>query len=77
MSGFTLHSPSVVRVYEHLKARGEMGSTDSEMEEALGLSRASVCAARLLLVEKGLVTWSGDKRDIPMGQPPKVWRTKP
>jgi len=74
MSGFTRQSPSVVRVEHHLRAMGVLGTTDAELEDALGLSRATVCAARKLLVDHGLVEWSGEKREIPLGQPPKVWR---
>lgn len=74
MSGFTRQSPAVVRVESHLRAMGKLGATDAELEDALGLSRATVCAARKLLVDEGAAEWSGDKRDIPMGQPPKVWR---
>jgi hypothetical protein len=53
---------------------GELGATDAELEDALGLSRATVCAARKLLVDEGVAEWTGEKREIPMGQPPKVWR---
>ena len=74
MSGFTRQSPAVVRVESHLRALGGKGATDAELEDALGLSRATVCAARKILVDEGVAEWSGDKRDIPMGQPPKVWR---
>jgi len=77
MSGFTRQSPAVVRVESHLRAMGNLGATDAELEDALGLSRATVCAARKLLVDEGLVEWSGDKREIPLGQPPKIWRMKP
>lgn len=74
MSGFTRQSPSVARVENHLRAMGDLGATDAELEDSLGLSRATVCAARKLLVDDGLVEWSGEKREIPLGQPPKVWR---
>ena len=73
MSGFTRQSPSVVRVEQHLRAMGKVGCTDSELEDALGLSRATVCAARKLLVDHNLVEWNGEKRGIPLGQPPKIW----
>jgi len=53
---------------------GELGATDAELEDALGLSRATVCAARKLLVDEGVAEWTGEKREIPMGQTPKVWR---
>jgi len=76
MSGFMRQSPAVVRVESHLRSMGSLGATDAELEDALGLSRATVCAARKLLVDDGLVEWSGDKREIPLGQPPKVWRFK-
>lgn len=76
MSGFSLDSPSVYHVRMYLQKASSKGATDAELEEALGLSRATVCAARKLLVEEGLVEWTGTKRAIPMGQRPKVWRMK-
>jgi len=76
LSGFERQSPSVVAVERYLRSLGELGATDAELEEALGFSRATVCAARKLLVDEGAVEWSGEKREIPTGQPPKVWRTK-
>lgn len=76
MGGFTRESPSVQRVRGHLHRLGPLGATDSELEEALGLSRATVCAARKLLVDVGEAEWTGAKRRIPLGQPPKVWRKR-
>lgn len=76
MSGFTRQSPSVVRVEQYLEAMGDIGATDAELEDALGLSRATVCAARKLLVDQGAAEWRQEKREIPLGQPPKVWHCK-
>lgn len=76
MSGFSLSSPAVHHVSNYLRKASPEGATDAEIQEALDFSRATVCAARKLLVEEGLAEWTGVKRVIPMGQWPKVWRMK-
>lgn len=74
MSGFSWLSPSVQRVRSYLLRAGERGATDREVEEALGLSRATVCGARKVLLERGEVQWTGGVRQVEAGQPPRVWR---
>ena len=72
MSGFTLTSPTVANYLRYL-ARVK-AATDADAEAALGVTRSAICAARVFCQGVGLVEWSGDKEQIPTGQPPKVWR---
>lgn len=76
MTGFSVHSPTAQRYLRFLRERGEGGATDAEAEEHLGVSRTAVCAARKVLIEAGMVKWSGKCLDSKAGQPPRVWVIK-
>jgi hypothetical protein len=71
MPGFTLQSPTVRLLLSALLEAGE--ATDSQLVRMTDRRRASVCAARIILQNRGLVEWTGRKDDIPTGQPPKIW----
>jgi len=71
MPGFTLQSPTVRLLLSALLEAGE--ATDSQLVRMMDRRRASVCAARIMLQNRGMVEWTGRKDDIPTGQPPKIW----
>jgi hypothetical protein len=61
-------------VLEAVRAAGEAGMTDEELERALGLRHQSVSARRRELVLRGQLADSGDRRRTSSGRAAIVWR---
>jgi hypothetical protein len=61
------------KIYDFLKARGEHGATDQEIQTALQLSSNTENPRRGELVKKGLVVASDRKRKTRSGCPAIVW----
>lgn len=63
-----------LEVLEFLRARGERGATDDEIERALTLSHQSASARRRELVIMDLAYDSGHRRRTRSGRTATVWR---
>lgn len=61
------------RVFSYIKAQGRDGSTDDELEQALGLRHQTASARRRELVKMGLVQDSGQRRPTRSGRSATVW----
>lgn len=66
-----------VRVFKHIKSQGVRGSTDNEIEHALGLRHQSASARRRELVQRGMVYDSGQRRRTDSGRKAAVWVAAP
>lgn len=66
-----------VRVFKHIEAQGGQGSTDNEIEHALGLRHQSASARRRELVQRGMVYDSGARRRTDSGRKAAVWVAAP
>lgn len=64
------------KVYRYLQARGKVGATDQEMQEALGMDPSTQRPRRVELVERSLVEDSGDKRKTRSGRAAVVWHIR-
>lgn len=64
------------RVLEALRAAGEHGATDKELEAATGLAHETCSARRRWCVLRGLVVDSGLRRPTPSGRAAVVWRAR-
>jgi hypothetical protein len=61
------------RVLEFLRARGDQGATDEEIQARLAMHPNGHRARRIELVERGLARDSGRKRATARNHPATVW----
>ena len=61
------------RVHDLIRDAGERGSTDEELETAMGLAHQTISARRRGLVRKGFVVDSGRERPTRSGRSAVVW----
>jgi hypothetical protein len=63
-------------VLEAIRAAGDAGLCDHELEKCTGLQHQTASARRRELVIRGLIEDSGLRRDTPSGRSAKAWRVK-
>lgn len=60
-------------VYEFIRARGEHGATDDEVQVGLNLPGNTQCPRRLELAEAGRIATNGETRPTRKGRRAAVW----
>ena len=62
------------RVYDRLAVLGEVGATDEQLQDSLGMEPNTQRPRRYELVKMGLVTDSGRRRPLKSGKMGTVWQ---
>ena len=62
-----------VRILQFVRSTGSEGATDDEISQATLLLRQSICSARKVLMELGVLMDSGKRRMMSTGRQGAVW----
>lgn len=65
------------RVLDALRAAGELGATDEQLQASTGLPASTERPRRVELVQQGWAADSGQRRPSATGSPSAVWRYVP
>jgi hypothetical protein len=61
------------RILQFVRSTGSEGATDDEISQATLLLRQSICSARKVLMELGVLVDSGNRRMMSTGHQGAVW----
>jgi hypothetical protein len=60
-------------VYDYVQVMGDIGATDEEIQDILGMNPSTQRPRRVELVDAGLIRDSGATRKTRSGRPAVVW----